>query len=719
MSIKTISVKRKIFYAMTILYAFLAIVLIVVTTVALSIEKNHTVNEQNYNSQKLIEENANLLKGSSKLNVGNLVSSYAHDINNQLNSYAARVYMFKSYIQDLYSEDSITPSNYSNVKIGVGLLGDTQISKVEEEIKRVRSMLDLSNNIVGKTDVTKPYEIDPENGDQACYYYVSASGFMVSNILDPSNFNGEIDRRERDWYIDTVKSGKLMWAKPYKDLRLDTNVVTCSVPVYKKNGELAGVFAADLYVDSICRNILKMDRNIMDYSFFLDADNGFLLGSEKDKTLQEFIQDGEITNALLDDIKEARENDINPNDFERDKVVVGSANIEATGWQVGVILNYDQVMGTADLVRQKTQENDLLTMGNITHAISVVAMGSIAVSIFILIFIQPLSEVAAYLITKPIGSLTDGIKKVSKGNLDYKILLDSKDEIQQLAEAFNDMTLKLKEYIENITKITAEKEKIHSELSVAKKIQASMLPSIFPAFPKEDEFDIYANMDPAKEVGGDFYDFFFIDKSHIAMLIADVSGKGVAAALFMVVAKTLLKNEAQNGGSIGTVLEKVNNKLCETNEEGMFVTAFAAVFDIKTGELVYANAGHNVPLIYRAKDKKFEWMKPKHGFVLAGMEKIKYKEEKTYLNKGDMLYLYTDGVTEAMNQQNELFSDSALYQTLNELNVKNMELEDILKSVRDKVDIFAAGAERSDDITMLIFKNKNVDYIPPNDEEKS
>lgn len=335
----------------------------------------------------------------------------------------------------------------------------------------------------------------------------------------------------------------------------------------------------------------------------------------------------------------------------------------------------------------------------------------------ILIFLFSLSLYMGQKIVKPINEISDKISSFAMNGTNNSVRLNfepikikTNDELQILAESFNMMVLEINDYIENLYRVTKEKERIHSELSVASSIQANMLPCIFPAFPKRNDIDIYATMHPAKEVGGDFYDYFFIDEDHVVFLVGDVSGKGVAAALFMVIAKTLLKNEAQSLKIINETLIKVNNQLCDNNKEEMFVTAFAAVFNVKTGELVYSNAGHNKPLIYRAKEKKFDWLHMKKGFVLAGIENFKYRLEKTYLDKGDAIYIYTDGVTEALNKKNELFSDSRLLECMNSLDFDDMKLEDVLKFVADEIKKFANGADQADDITMLLFKNYTVDY---------
>ncbi len=272
------------------------------------------------------------------------------------------------------------------------------------------------------------------------------------------------------------------------------------------------------------------------------------------------------------------------------------------------------------------------------------------------------------------------------------------DEIEILAQSVHNMEVDIKQYINDITDITAEKERIGAELSVATNIQASMLPSIFPAFPERSEFDIFASMTPAKEVGGDFYDFFLVDENHLAMVMADVSGKGVPAALFMVISKTLLKNYAQTSDSPKEILEKVNNQLCEGNEAEMFVTVWLGIYEISTRKLVAANAGHEYPVIKRMNGD-FELYKDKHGFVLAGMEDVKYHEYELQLNKGDKFFVYTDGVPEATNINNELYGTQRMLYALNKN--KNAKVQDILATVKSDMDKFVGNAPQFDDVTML------------------
>lgn len=274
------------------------------------------------------------------------------------------------------------------------------------------------------------------------------------------------------------------------------------------------------------------------------------------------------------------------------------------------------------------------------------------------------------------------------------------DELQTLAESIEQMGEDINTYMTNLAAITAEKERIGVELSMAREIQASMVPRNFPVFPDRTEFDIYASMAPAKEVGGDLYDFFLIDEDHLAIVIADVSGKGIPAALFMMVAKFLIKNTAESGVGPGAVFESVNHHLCENNDANMFVTAWMGVLTISSGKMVCVNAGHEYPVICR-KGGAYEVLKDKHGFVLAGMDGICYEEYELNLNPGDKLFVYTDGVPEATNAAEEFYGMDRMVEALNE--IPDRSSKELLQQVEEGIEKFVAGSEQYDDVTMLAF----------------
>ena len=310
-------------------------------------------------------------------------------------------------------------------------------------------------------------------------------------------------------------------------------------------------------------------------------------------------------------------------------------------------------------------------------------------------------------IVNPINQIRDASKTMVE-NLENEetidVTVDTGNEIEELFDSFKQMYGDVKDYIHKLSTVTAEKERIGAELDVAKHIQASMLPCIFPAFPDRPEIDIYATMEPAKEVGGDFYDFFMVDDRHLAIVMADVSGKGVPAALFMVIGKTLIKDHTTPGRDLGKVFTEVNNLLCEANSEELFITAFEGVLDLVTGEFVYVNAGHEMPFICKAGGD-FAPHKIRAAFVLAGMEDMRYRAGSMTLEPGDKIFQYTDGVTEATNANNELYGMGRLEAVLNR--VKEATPHQILPAVKRDIDEFVGEAPQFDDITMLCLEYRS------------
>ncbi len=289
------------------------------------------------------------------------------------------------------------------------------------------------------------------------------------------------------------------------------------------------------------------------------------------------------------------------------------------------------------------------------------------------------------------------------------------DEIELLARSILQMQKNMFKYMDDSINKAINLKKVRTELNLAKNIQADMLPAIFPESIIRNNFDLDASMTPAKEVGGDFYDFFFIDdnQNHLALVIADVSGKGVPAALFMVIAKTLIKDRANINSpgesySPAKILAYVNEQLCENNKNELFVTVWLAIIDMQTGECISANAGHEYPAICR-KGEKYELIKDKHSPAVATIEGIKFKDQEFKLNSGDSLFVYTDGVTEATNADGELFGEQRLVDALNKDD--KASASDILKNVRKDVDEFVGKAPQFDDLTMVCFKYYGKDGV--------
>ena len=327
--------------------------------------------------------------------------------------------------------------------------------------------------------------------------------------------------------------------------------------------------------------------------------------------------------------------------------------------------------------------------------------------ILLLVLIVSLGMVSAFSVTRriidPLNTITRRVASLGVRNRQFKMedIYRTGDEIEVLAESFAKQSARTMLYIEQIKSVTAEKERIFAELNMASKIQASQLPRLFPPFPNRKEFTLYASMTPAREVGGDFYDFFMIDNDHIAFVIADVSGKGVPAALMMMVARVLIKSSLQNGKSPEEVLESVNNQLCEDNEEGFFVTVWLGVLEISTGKGLAVNAGHEHPVLRRAGGN-YELVVYRHSMPIATLSGIRFKQHEFQLNPGDSFFVYTDGVAEATNGENELFGTERMLDALNR--EPDAQPEQILANVMHDINSFVDGAEQFDDITMLCFR---------------
>ena len=330
-------------------------------------------------------------------------------------------------------------------------------------------------------------------------------------------------------------------------------------------------------------------------------------------------------------------------------------------------------------------------------------------SVYMLAFMETLVFAALFanifvlikkLVVKNIRKINDSLAQITEGNLNVTVDVRDNEEFASLSDDINSTVATLKSYIDEAA------ARFDKDLEIAKKIQHSALPSVFPPYPNRKDFSIFASMDAAKEVGGDFYDFYLLDENHLVFVVADVSGKGIPGAMFMMTSKTLIKSHVESGLAVNDVFTQVNNQLCENNEADMFVTAWMGILDLETGWIRYANAGHNPPVV-RRKDGSYEFLKGKANLVLAGMDGIRYSEQQFQLRQGDEIYLYTDGVTEAHNIDKQLFGEDRLLASLNE--TAGMTVDEICRKVKADVDIFQGEAEQFDDITMLCIRLNEVE----------
>lgn len=546
-----------------------------------------------------------------------------------------------------------------------------------------------------------------ENPDMAGrIYFASEQGFLFvydgkTEQIDTSTY----DFRKSQWYQEACTQQMPLFSETYYDALGKGLMTTCSAPCYYADGTYAGAVCIDICLENFYQEILNVDISENTIAALIDTKGNLIAGPKVDFNTEDFrtvwgLNAASEYKELIQEILNGATGVVEINDM-----YFAYAPIHALNWRLIIRVPRTDVIAP---VLQMSQ--DILSeTSSVKTQIGETISSMIVVMLFIAAALIGAVIYASVRFTKrivePLKNLQSQVEVISQGNLDARVQIASEDEIGVLAQEFNHMTISLKQQMDEIQKVTTEKERIRAELNIAAQIQSSMLPSLFPGFTGYPEFNIYASMDPAKEVGGDFYDFFLVDEHHLAVVMADVSGKGVPSALFMVIAKTLIKDLAQLGLSPDEVFRQANEKMCESNDEGMFVTAWLGILDICSGHMTYVNAGHNPPLVYR-KDKTFEYLKQKPGFVLAGMEGIRYQCGTLELREEDMLYLYTDGVTEAANTQDELYGDERLKMILNHCrNERSMqEPKQILDAVKQDIQEFVKTAPQSDDITMLLLK---------------
>ena len=669
----------------------------------------HVVNEARIAQEQAIsdisQQNVQALLEQSFVTTAALRADIADNDFSEVINY---IYMLQTLSKGLFEgKDSLEPGSFSlpdpatDGTPSVHIMFDEGVDYANSEYLGVAAYLSdsLLAMFTNSTKLTSCY-IGLEDGTFLCADTHTANRYDENGDLIPFPVT------KRPWYRGAVETGGLYFTGIIEDAFSKELGITCSLPVYAKD-ELVGVVGADITLDKM-NGFVRSSTENGGFAFIINDRGQVVLSPDHiegfDVEKADMAVDLRETDneAFSDFIKTAlRENTglhlitIPQGDY----YMVGSP-MPSVGWAVIMVVPKT----LTDLPAQETLSQISLINEQARAEFYSGTKRTSRNTILLLIGLLLLGIAAAFLVAgrfvKPIEDMTRNITESSRTGKLF-VMKDSyrtNDEIQVLAEAFDDLSKKTKKYIEDITRITKEKERISTELDLARKIQADMLPYIYPAFPDRPEFDIYATMNPAREVGGDFYDFFLIDKDHLGMVVADVSGKGVPAALFMMMSKILINNFAMLGNSPAQVLEMTNTTICQNNQEEMFVTAWFGILEISTGKVVAANAGHEYPILRKA-DGNFELFKDKHGFVLGGLEGTKYKEYEFHLDRGGALFLYTDGVPEAANPEFELYGVDRLIEALNQCRTGGPV--ELLTTVRDSVNRFVGDADQFDDLTML------------------
>jgi phosphoserine phosphatase RsbU/P len=542
-----------------------------------------------------------------------------------------------------------------------------------------------NTDIFGSTISFAPFEFDSRIKAYAPYYYKGSDGITFVQLADSYNYF------ERDWFKKPVESESPFWSDPYFDEGGgQTLMITYSSPFFKmrsgkEKGEVKGVITADVSLDRLTEMVSQIKFEKTGYAFLIANEGELIVWPETDLIMRETIlslaqrrNDARLT-AVGEEMLNHRVGfyDAGLSLNGKDSFLAFSS-LPTFGWRLGVVVPKDELFAQTYML-----ERILFLVG---------------VAGILLLFTA--SFIVSRSITAPLKRIASVTAKIGEGKFDVDFVeKDRTDEVGQLARSFIAMADSLKTYMEYLTQATVKKERIESELRIAADIQRSMLPSHFPAFPERKDFDIYAIMHPAKEVGGDFFDFFLLDSDHLCVSVGDVSGKGTPAALFMAVTKYLIEASVGLETSLDRALEKINSLLVKNNDSCMFVTVFIGVLNLKTGEMVYASAGHNSPVIW-ANNRKAEFLEAIGGPILGILEPGNFRIGAISLRSQERLLIYTDGVTEAFDLCNEVFSEERLIRTVNEIG--EIDSKGITEKVLFEIEKFCDGVPQSDDITILV-----------------
>ena len=526
------------------------------------------------------------------------------------------------------------------------------------------------------------------------------------------------DPRERYWYKEAVEAGKLIFTDVGDDRETGQLCIVCAMPVYREDGKLLAVVGSDFFLTEIQEAVQSVAGDD-EFHIIINQDGQVIFSPREEGELRPTgdLHAGETSSveALAMDLRQSENEELaafvtdvmQGNGDTRTVTVEGKpyymagAPIPTLGWTEISVFSQEKANETMSRMLETYGEIQTEAVASYRREQFHFRLNATFIVLMELLVMISLVIRQGRKIVQPLNLITKHISETKGGEMEFQVedAYRTGDEIEVLANAFSELSHKTVEYVEQVRIASAEKERILSDLQMAAEIQESVLPNTFPAFPDRSEVDIYAVMDPAREVGGDFYDFFFIDPDHLALVIADVSGKGIPASLFMMVSRAIIKNCAMLGRGPAQILEEANRALCSENKMEMFVTVWIGILEISTGRLMTANAGHENPIVFRSQEGNWESITDKHGFVLGGMEDVRYRETETALNPGDSIFVYTDGLPEAENANGEFFGTARMMEVLQQ--VGQASPEEVLGSLQDAVNDFVGQAEQFDDLTML------------------
>lgn len=665
------SIKTKLLFTILGIVLGFGMLIFVITLSQLTAQRN-TIREQGmHEAQTMSRETTETLNALNEQMAEQFAGSCAKYFNYRFANIRKHVQAVQKKLTDLYRED--TPHHGEN---RLCIIKGVSWERVRQEYGVISPLTDFIFHLP-EYDGSKLKNLD--------VYYVADSGMCVDGVQKGIG-TGYRDLRKEDWYQAIKKSGEMYWSGRFTGKVSGKEKVLCGMPVYDKNKRFRGCAAGDMTVGSFEKLLEDFDEKQVISVIFFDRDNNEMYATNEYGQVSQVRQYAEEKKTVT-----------NGNE------IYAFRELKETGWTICLVLDQEAVRHTTEGLKNKVEKNAANMVGVVQSGIRNILLFFVISIAGGMVLTTIVTNVVAAGFVRPIRSLMEQVKIIGSGHLSHRISVRSRDEIGQLAGAFQEMTGELREYMDHLQSMTADKERMAAELDVARQIQMNMLPMQSPAFPDHTEFDVCAVLRSVDAGGGSFYDYFMVDKTHLCLVMGDVTGTGIPTTLFAVITKTNVKNYAQLGYLPDRILLETNNQLSSNNDAGLNVSAFVGIIDLQSGLLQYTTAGQ-IAALWKHSGMEFGLLDGRPCFELANMENVPYWKQSVCLSQGDMLFVHTRGLAETVDEKGNEYTAEYVYDYLNAAVRRQYELLEIADSVKGDQQRFAGDAVQHKDSAVMLFR---------------
>lgn len=697
-------VAAKLLLVMILLTSIIFLVIGGVSWIMMDNLGNYATGSSQALGEKAIGESTTALEEDAEIYLLRLATDQAEITDMIFERIISEMNVINAYGREIIQGSNITPVQWytkENKPLKPGEAGvihlspGVQLNDVRDEIDRISSFQAVFNPL---------FHADNR---LTALYVTSSSGITIIFPWTP-RVDATFEPRSRDWFIDALAKKSLTWSDPYVDVLGNGLTITCSKALEDPVHNQTWVMGADITIETINYRIITTQLGKDGYAFLINQRGDIISRPGLTAGATRWDESYETENLLQSNNEDLRKiatemtqgfSGVSRCRFEEGDKYIAYAPVKSVGWSIGLVLPVESVIAPAQITGSVIRNASEETHTHITHQMSF--LQTVLILSFILLFIgvTGISIFFSKFITGPVRILSEGAKRIGTGDLQTPVTINSGDEFEELAGVFNKMTGDLRNYILELRRTTAEKERFTRELEIAQGIQQSFLPDSVPDIPGM-ELAVFSS--PALEVGGDFYDFIPVGDHEWGLVIADVSGKGVPAALFMALSRTLIRVSATWKSDPASAITEANSLICRDSKASMFVTLFYLVIDSEHRKITYVNAGHNPPLMLTRENKNDITLLKAEGIALGIIDGIDLASVTVDLKEGDFVALYTDGITEAMNKDGEEYGMERFSEVL--INNRDRKLPDLIEKIRESIKEFTKETPQSDDITLILIR---------------